>query len=76
MSNDNIGMRNKGFRHNTLVNITDEYMGSHSVLFVPTVVAVYELKGPPCTHFSNLILNDFTLQGISLCYTSDWSAHG
>ena len=41
-----------------------------------TVVAVYELKGPPCTHFSNLILNDFTLQGISLCYTSDWSAHG
>jgi len=40
MSNDNIGMRNKGFRRNTLVNITDEYMGSQSVLYNPTLDVV------------------------------------
>ena len=51
-------------------------MGVQSLSTDATVVAVYELKGAPCTQSSNLILHDFTLQAISLSLPSDWSAHG
>ena len=37
--------RIKGSRHNTLVNIVNEYMGSQWALFMPTVV-----KAPLLTH--------------------------
>ena len=36
--------------HNTLVNITNEHMGSQSVLFEGTVVHVHEYKGSHCIH--------------------------
>ena len=39
--------------HNTLVNITNEHMGSQSVLFEGTHDVVYELKGGPCEFRTN-----------------------
>jgi hypothetical protein len=37
----------KGFHYNTLVINVNEYMGSQWALFVPTVVFLYDYKGPP-----------------------------
>jgi hypothetical protein len=36
--------------HKTLIHRINEYMGFQWVLFVATVVYVYELKGGPCVH--------------------------
>ena len=41
--------------HNTLVNITNEHMGSQSVLFEGTVVHVYDYKG--AVVFGNISIN-------------------
>jgi len=40
--------RIKGCTHNTLVKITNEYMGSQWALFMPTVAFTGAHKGPPC----------------------------
>ena len=37
--------RIKGSRHNTLVNIVNEYMGSQWALFRPTLVHLYGEEG-------------------------------
>ena len=37
--------RIKGSRHNTLVNIVNEYMDSQWALFMPTLAIIYNAKG-------------------------------
>ena len=58
--------RIKGCTHNTLVKITNEYMGSQWALFMPTVVYTDIHKGSPCgwIRYSDFEIN----QGVRGCF--------